>query len=243
MTNVLDRASANPRCRKEHFYRKQVRQPGIASLDDSKALFALSRECSKSNYVQQNLPRIVRKDVERAFSPAASARIGSKEGFLALQSNLKKQVEGVLNSATTTKGGEIVLFLGARELYGHPLGPSQFPNAISWLTVNAAKKASAESSLVKRLTAIEASGKRDKALDELYDAIDEMLYEGKLPELGDLLEELDVSEMSIHVMLGFLTATLPARDQLSSAREALKSRVEAELRHRGEFRESLLAGL
>lgn len=243
MTNVLNRASANPRFKKEQFHRKQFRQSGIASLDDSKELFALSRECSKSDYVQQNLPRIVRKDVERAFPPATSATIGSKEEFLALQSNLKTHVKGLLISATISKGGEIVLVVGARELHGHPLGPSQFPDAITWLTVNAAKKASVESGLIERLTAIEASGKRDKALDELYDAIDEMLYEGKWPELGGLLKGLDVSRISVHLMLGLLTATLPANDQLSSAREALKSRVEAELRRRGEFRESLLSGL
>jgi hypothetical protein len=95
--------------------------------------------------------------------------------------------------------------------------------------------------LVKCLIEAEKSG-RDKALDQLYDAVDDMYRDGRVDELNAILSAIPVQQLSVHLLLGFLTATLPFRSQLP-ARLELRSRVEETLRQRGEYHDSLLSGL
>jgi hypothetical protein len=85
-------------------------------------------------------------------------------------------------------------------------------------------------------------GKTNAALDLLYDSIDGFMRRGEFPALDSFIARAPVATLSSDILLGLLTATLPARSRLSS-RKTLLSNVEATLRSRGEYEEGLLAGL
>lgn len=82
----------------------------------------------------------------------------------------------------------------------------------------------------------------DAALDLLYDNVDELLRGGRFAELGRLLDAVQTAEYSADLLLGLLTATLPARSRLP-ARAAFFERVQRTLQQRGELESGLLTGL
>jgi hypothetical protein len=87
-----------------------------------------------------------------------------------------------------------------------------------------------------------SQGKIDAALDLIYDRADEMLLAGELEALDALIEGLDVEQLSVDVLLGVLTITLPAKDKLTTRKEFFES-VQRSLTDRGEYKEGLLTGL
>lgn len=90
---------------------------------------------------------------------------------------------------------------------------------------------------------LEGHGKCNDILDHMYDTIDDMLIDGKFEEVDDLLNRVNVEQLSITLMLGYLTITLPWRS-LSKCRAALYARIDARLREIDPARrESLLRGL
>lgn len=89
---------------------------------------------------------------------------------------------------------------------------------------------------------LDRTGHTDAALDLLYDAVDEMLRRREFPEVDAILRDANVADLSINILIGLLTVTLPARSRLSSRAE-FYTRVEDILRQRGEFEEGLLTGL
>ena len=64
----------------------------------------------------------------------------------------------------------------------------------------------------------------------------------KFYETDQLLQNINVSEYSVDLLLGLLTATLPARSKLRS-RAQFFSEVEAVLKERGQWEDNLLVGL
>ena len=97
-------------------------------------------------------------------------------------------------------------------------------------------------SFVKRATRLDELGQTDSALDLLYDSIDGMIRNGKLRELDSILAMIREDDFSVDMLLGFLTATLPARNRLGSRKDLVK-RVARSIRHRGEWEDGLLTGL
>ena len=87
-----------------------------------------------------------------------------------------------------------------------------------------------------------SQGKIDAALDLIYDRADEMLLAGEFDELDAIIETLDVEQLSVDVLLGVLTITLPAKDKLTTRKEFFES-VQRSLTDRGEYKEGLLTGL
>jgi len=83
---------------------------------------------------------------------------------------------------------------------------------------------------------------RDKKLDKLYDDVDTMFRAGFFGDVDKMLDLQVVEDLSLHFMIGLLTATLPAKKSLKN-RVTFKQRVKDELVRRGEYRESLLSGL
>jgi hypothetical protein len=83
---------------------------------------------------------------------------------------------------------------------------------------------------------------QDKILDNIYDSIDSLFRQGKLNECNSLLESLDISTLSVDEMLGYLTATLPARTKLSCRRNFYRN-IEAEIIRREMYEAGLLDGL
>jgi hypothetical protein len=96
--------------------------------------------------------------------------------------------------------------------------------------------------LLVELRRLEASGDRNAALDLLYDRVDELMRTGQFEALDSLLQQVRLGDMSIDVLLGLLTATLPARSRLPS-RQAFFRETENALREWGEYEDGLLTGL
>src|SRR3990172_8235788 len=92
------------------------------------------------------------------------------------------------------------------------------------------------------VTQLERHGHIDSALDVLYDRVDDLLKARQFSTVDDLLRQADVGSISVDVLLGLLTATLPARSRLA-ARSKFFADVEAAIKMRGEWEDGLLAGL
>jgi hypothetical protein len=97
-------------------------------------------------------------------------------------------------------------------------------------------------SFLQRAQRLDRMGHTDAALDLLYDNIDEQMRQGRFADLDLVLATLHVEDYSADMLLGLLTATLPARSRLL-ARASLLTKVEETLRRRGKYEEGLLVGL
>lgn len=92
------------------------------------------------------------------------------------------------------------------------------------------------------VTRLEKHGQVDAALDVLYDRVDDLLKDRKFTSVDDLLRQASIDSLSVDILLGLLTATLPARGKLA-ARAEFYAAVEASIKKRGEWESGLLAGL
>lgn len=81
-----------------------------------------------------------------------------------------------------------------------------------------------------------------ETLSAIYSESDEMMSSGRFEDLDRKIAELNPREMSVDVMLGWLTATLPAKSKLP-ARSRFLSACLAEIVERGEWESGLLTGL
>jgi len=97
-------------------------------------------------------------------------------------------------------------------------------------------------SFIQRAQRLDVKGRTDAALDLIYDSTDQMLRDGQFDEMDLLLLQLCVKNLSTDVLLGLLTATLPARSRLHR-RGAFFLDVKNILRDRHELEEGLLTGL
>ena len=79
-------------------------------------------------------------------------------------------------------------------------------------------------------------------LDLIYDQIDCKLKEQNFHEIDELLKSINVAEYSVDLLLGLLTATLPAKSKLHS-RAKFFSAVETTIKERGQWENYLLVGL
>ncbi len=89
---------------------------------------------------------------------------------------------------------------------------------------------------------LDSMGKRHAAMDLLYDCVDELMRTGQFEALDSIIEDLIVSRLTIDVLVGLLTATLPAKSRLRSRPEFF-SKTDTELRSRHEYEDGLLTGL
>lgn len=85
-------------------------------------------------------------------------------------------------------------------------------------------------------------GRVDAALDLIFARVDETFRRGDFADCDHLLRRLAVADYSTDILLGLLTATLPARSLLAS-RPDFYSRTEDEIQRRGEMEPGLLTGL
>ncbi len=92
---------------------------------------------------------------------------------------------------------------------------------------------------VKRLDKRE---RLDTALDLIFDQVDELLLSGAFDEVDQILGHVVPDEFSTEVLVGLLTVTLPAKNQLAR-RDEFFQRVAETLRTRGETDQRILIGL
>jgi hypothetical protein len=95
---------------------------------------------------------------------------------------------------------------------------------------------------VQRAQRLDKGGHSDAALDLIYDSVDELMQKEDFPKLDSILAKVRASDHSVDVLLGILTATLPARNRLRLRAKLFKD-IERLLRERGEYEQGLLTGL
>lgn len=95
---------------------------------------------------------------------------------------------------------------------------------------------------LQRAMRLEKQGAVDAALDLVYDQVDGMLKTGRFDQVNRLLSMVEAESLSLDLLLGLLTVTLPARSKLPD-RGRLFSGAETALKKRGQWEEGLLAGL
>lgn len=88
---------------------------------------------------------------------------------------------------------------------------------------------------------LEEEGNTDSALDLLYDKVDELFIAGEFGILNQILADTSPDELSIDMILGLLTSSLPVRSKLA-ARADFYEKSKAVLKARGEYEDGLLSG-
>ena len=86
------------------------------------------------------------------------------------------------------------------------------------------------------------AGHIDSALDVLYDRVDAFLKQGNFADLDAVFNQTSAKPLSLDIILGLLTASLPAKSKLP-ARSSFYTEAEATVKQRGEWVEGLFAGL
>jgi hypothetical protein len=112
---------------------------------------------------------------------------------------------------------------------------------ISKIRVQRRPKAEPES-FVRRARRLDAQQQTDAALDLIYDSVDELLRSNRFSELDAIIARVAADDCSTDVLLGLLTATLPARSKLPSRKHFFRA-VNRSLKTRPEYEDGLLAGL
>jgi len=86
--------------------------------------------------------------------------------------------------------------------------------------------------------------KVDEALDVIYAQMDELFKTGKFNQVDTILENVDFGQLDLDTQLGFLTATLAAKEYLKK-REAFFQKVKrfVETTEPRETQKGLLDGL
>lgn len=96
--------------------------------------------------------------------------------------------------------------------------------------------------LLRAVGELEEADRLDAALDLMLDSTDRWLHKGELAQCDATLALADTTRLSITLLLGLLTATLPLRG-LSETRKVFVTRVTEELNRRRRDSQSLLQGL
>jgi hypothetical protein len=86
------------------------------------------------------------------------------------------------------------------------------------------------------------AGERTVSLDLIYDTIDNMLIIAEFEKVDQLLQEIDIHNTPTTLLIGVLTITLTACDQLSFRAEFFNS-IQSELKQRDKLIPGMLDGL
>lgn len=89
---------------------------------------------------------------------------------------------------------------------------------------------------------LEEQGQTDAGLDVIYNTVDDFLCREQFDALDSILASIRAHDLSTDILLGILTATLPADNRLASRQEMYRSAKNV-LKERGEDEETLLSGL
>ena len=90
-----------------------------------------------------------------------------------------------------------------------------------------------------------AGGEPDKALDLVFDQIDDLLLDDRYEECEAVLRAVNPTQLPPVVAVGFLAITRAANDRLHDVRDDLRKRIETAYRHAmtADGLEQLLRGL
>ena len=139
------------------------------------------------------------------------------------------------------------IFLGHETCYSErafqPLRVNHRQAATGEITASRTKPIVRPEAFIRRADRLDQQGQTDAALDLIYDGIEALLRKGEFESLNSILNGLCIHDLSADLLLGVLTATLPARTRLMPVRARFFNEVEASLKRRDEFEDDLLTGL
>lgn len=90
--------------------------------------------------------------------------------------------------------------------------------------------------------ALERQGNVRASLATIYRRVDELMREGMLKDLDDEITSVRAEDIGTDVLLGLLTATLPAKRKLPSRPQLFRNTLRL-LKTRGDFEPGVLDGL
>ncbi len=97
-------------------------------------------------------------------------------------------------------------------------------------------------SFIRHAQRLDAQRRTDEALDLIYDSVDQLLRSNQFPELDAVIAGVAVDECSTDLLLGLLTATLPARSKLPARKDFFRA-IDRSLKTRREHEDGLLTEL
>lgn len=95
---------------------------------------------------------------------------------------------------------------------------------------------------VLRAQELASLGSPELGLDIVYDAVDELMSTGQFAQISSSISRLDAGDIDVDILIGVLTATLPAKSRLPT-RDRLVSLVGNRLRELNENVAEVLSGL
>lgn len=101
--------------------------------------------------------------------------------------------------------------------YLHLVGDWESPPGSGFRTVDPARRAREDA--LEELYSLSESGEIDDGLDYLYDTIDDLLLEEQYDTCDAYLKEIDIEQLDPDILVGLLTITYSARDQLRTRGE------------------------
>lgn len=101
--------------------------------------------------------------------------------------------------------------------YLHLVGDWESPPGSGLRTVDPARRAREDA--LEELYSLSESGEIDDGLDYLYDTIDDLLLEEQYDTCDAYLKEIDIEQLDPDILVGLLTITYSARDQLRTRGE------------------------
>ncbi|WP_442510545.1 hypothetical protein SH528x_002170 [Novipirellula sp. SH528] len=99
-----------------------------------------------------------------------------------------------------------------------------------------------EASFVEQAQELDRIGETDRALDVVFDAIDDAFLDGKFGEVDQALDCFEIAKCSVGLLVGILTVTAAAESKLKR-RKKFRDLVETSIRNRGRYDERLLRDL
>jgi hypothetical protein len=257
MINALDETGTHKRITKSSGQRwrsnKEKPRTPIIDMKNAKDLRRLMAEASSTDAVQPNLSRMILHDLDH-IRPKDKSR--AMEGWKHTELTASVYAPNMPSPADVVafinQGGEkavIRIYRTLRDLSAH----NALSDVVSALTqamrcgesLEGETKHAAQSFIdgfLDPILRLEAKGNTDSALDLLYDKVDELLKTGEFEKLNQILADSSPEELSIDMILGLLTSSLPARSKLP-ARADFFEKSEAAIKSRGEYEDGLLSGL
>ncbi len=228
---------------------RRSRKPSVVesppSASNPKELFVATHRMASSPFLTANLSRAVIQSVWQSEPPSPSPDV---DDFGKVVESVLRQIDKSVHGteeAVDTRLRRVRHQLTRRVLKAlldaNQKGRVEEINASleSWLA-SFTKPPSED--FLDRSRRLDERGQTDAALDIIFDQIDEMLLEGEFARVDHFLRAASVADLSVDILLGVLTATLPAKTRLAN-RPAFFAKVEQTLRYRGQCQDGLLVGL
>lgn len=189
--------------------------------------------------VQPNIGRIQQAGAE---SYRASYLAGLQSCIEHHRAELSDLLSDAEVSARDFPGAAYRLSLMRWLLYRIPSETDFRPSFLKWSSIPLQRPVGDSENFLDRARRLDKAGNTDAALDLIYESVNGKLSRGRFKDVDAVLQTTEPWSLSVDLMLGLLTSTLPARTKLPS-RGTFFQKSEAAIKDRKEWEDGLLTGL